>query len=173
DTFIANYFKNTLSPQESLNATHANSTPKNAPENSPKKQNKVLRYGENPHQQGVFYGDLSQCFTQLHGKEISYNNLLDIDAALALIQDFSKSTFAILKHNNACGLSTRKNLLEAYTDALAADPVSAFGGVLICNDTINKEIAQAMNSLFFEVLLAPDFEEEALEILQGKKNRIL
>jgi phosphoribosylaminoimidazolecarboxamide formyltransferase/IMP cyclohydrolase len=133
----------------------------------------VLRYGENPHQKGYFYGDLEANFTKLNGKEISYNNLGDIDAACSLIDDFSDTTFAILKHNNACGLATRPTLLEAWNAALEGDPVSAFGGVLITNRTITKEVAEEMHKIFFEVCIAPDYDEEALTILRGKKNRII
>lgn len=136
---------------------------------------KELRYGENPHQKGVFYGDLDALFEKLHGKELSYNNLLDIDAAINLIAEFKDSnpTFAILKHNNACGIAMRDKLKEAYLAALAGDPVSAFGGILISNRTIDEETAQEINSLFCEVVIAPDFEIPALEILRSKKNRIL
>ena len=134
---------------------------------------KHLRYGENPHQQGVFYGDLERYFEQLHGKELSYNNLQDIEAAVSLIQDFSEPTFAILKHNNACGCASRPTLLEAWQAALAGDPVSAFGGVLVTNRPVDLETAEEINKLFFEVLIAPDFTEEALPILESKKNRIL
>ena len=134
---------------------------------------KHLRYGENPHQQGVFYGDLEHYFEQLHGKELSYNNLQDIEAAVSLIQDFSEPTFAILKHNNACGCASRPTLLEAWQAALAGDPVSAFGGVLVTNRPVDLETAEEINKLFFEVLIAPDFTEEALPILESKKNRIL
>jgi len=134
---------------------------------------KVLRYGENPHQKGVFYGDLGRYFTQLHGKELSYNNLQDIEAAVALIQDFSEPTFAILKHNNACGCASRPTLLEAWTAALAGDPVSAFGGVLVTNRPIDLATAREIDKLFMEVLVAPAYEEGALEVLQSKKNRIL
>ena len=134
---------------------------------------KVLRYGENPHQKGVFYGDLGHYFTQLHGKELSYNNLQDIEAAVALIQDFSEPTFAILKHNNACGCASRPTLLEAWTAALAGDPVSAFGGVLVANRPIDLATAREIDKLFMEVLVAPAYEEGALEVLQSKKNRIL
>ena len=134
---------------------------------------KVLRYGENPHQKGVFYGDLGRYFTQLHGKELSYNNLQDIEAAVALIQDFSEPTFAILKHNNACGCASRPSLLEAWTAALAGDPVSAFGGVLVANRPIDLATAREIDKLFMEVLVAPAYEEGALEVLQSKKNRIL
>lgn len=136
-------------------------------------QANVLRYGENPHQKGVYYGDLDACFTKLNGKEISYNNLGDIDAACALIDDYKDTTFAILKHNNACGTATRNTLLEAWTDALAGDPVSAFGGILICNRTVTKEVAEEMHKIFFEVCIAPDYEEAALEVLRQKKNRII
>ena len=134
---------------------------------------KVLRYGENPHQKGVFYGDLGRYFTQLHGKELSYNNLQDIEAAVALVQDFSEPTFAILKHNNACGCASRPTLLEAWTAALAGDPVSAFGGVLVANRPIDLATAREIDKLFMEVLVAPAYEEGALEVLQSKKNRIL
>ena len=134
---------------------------------------KVLRYGENPHQKGVFYGDLGRYFTQLHGKELSYNNLQDIEAAVALVQDFSEPTFAILKHNNACGCASRPTLLEAWTAALAGDPVSAFGGVLVANHPIDLATAREIDKLFMEVLVAPAYEEGALEVLQSKKNRIL
>ena len=134
---------------------------------------KVLRYGENPHQKGVFYGDLGRYFTQLYGKELSYNNLQDIEAAVALVQDFSEPTFAILKHNNACGCASRPTLLEAWTAALAGDPVSAFGGVLVANRPIDLATAREIDKLFMEVLVAPAYEEGALEVLQSKKNRIL
>ena len=134
----------------------------------------VLRYGENPHQKGVFYGNLEDCFDKLNGKEISYNNLGDIDAACALIDDFHGQTaFAILKHNNACGMAVRPTLLEAWKDALAGDPVSAFGGVLICNQKVTKEVADEMHKIFFEVCIAPDYADDALEVLRGKKNRII
>ncbi len=136
-------------------------------------QAKTLRYGENPHQKGYFYGDLEAMFTQLNGKELSYNNLVDIDAAVALIDEFTEPTFAILKHTNACGVATRENLLPAWKDALACDPVSAFGGVIICNGEVNGETASEINKLFFEVLIAPSFSEEALKVLIEKKNRIL
>jgi len=133
-----------------------------------------LRYGENPHQKGVFYGDLEGCFDKLNGKEISYNNLGDIDAACALIDDFHGQTaFAILKHNNACGMAVRNTLLDAWKDALAGDPVSAFGGVLITNQRITKEVAEEMHKIFFEVCIAPDYDDDALEVLRGKKNRII
>lgn len=134
---------------------------------------KSLRYGENPHQKGYFYGDFDAMFDQIHGKEISYNNLLDINAAVDLIDEFDETTFAILKHNNACGLASRDTLLAAWTDALAGDPVSAFGGVLITNRAIDKETAEEINKIFFEVIIAPDYDVNALEILTQKKNRII
>ena len=132
-----------------------------------------LRYGENPHQKGVFYGDLDKMFEQLHGKAISYNNLQDLDAAVALIDEFDATAFAVLKHNNACGLAVRDTLLAAWKDALAGDPVSAFGGVLITNREVDREVAEEINKLFFEIILAPGYEPEALKILQQKKNRII
>jgi len=134
---------------------------------------KMLRYGENPHQKGYFYGNLEDMFDQIHGKEISYNNLLDINAAVDLIDEFSETTFAVLKHNNACGLASRPTLLEAWKDALAGDPVSAYGGVLITNAVITKEVAEEVNKIFFEVIIAPDYDVDALEILGQKKNRII
>ena len=134
---------------------------------------KMLRYGENPHQKGLFYGDFNAMFDQLHGKEISYNNLLDITAAVELINEFDETTFAILKHNNACGLASRPVLLDAWKAALAGDPVSAFGGVLITNAVLDKDTAEAINELFFEVIIAPDYDMQALEILGQKKNRII
>ncbi len=133
----------------------------------------TLRYGENPHQQGTFYGNLSGMLEQLNGKEMSYNNLVDIDAAVAIIEEFDETAFAILKHTNACGVATGKTVQEAYEKAFAADTVSAFGGVLITNKTIDMAAAQTMHDLFFEVLIAPDFDADALELLKGKKNRIL
>jgi len=136
-------------------------------------KSRKLRYGENPHQNGYFYGELDDMFEQLHGKEISYNNLLDIDAAVGLIKEFNDCTFAILKHNNACGLATREKLVDAWKDALAGDPVSAFGGVLITNREIDPETAEEMNKIFFEVSIAPAYSEEALKVLQQKKNRII
>lgn len=139
-------------------------------------QSKALRYGENPHQKAKYVGNLDAIFNQLHGKELSYNNLLDVDAAISLITDFkseSDSVFGILKHNNACGFAIRPSVEEAYDAALAADPVSAFGGVLVTLSTITEAVAKTMDSLFFEVLIAPKFEDAALTILQSKKNRIL
>ncbi|RNC92656.1 MAG: bifunctional phosphoribosylaminoimidazolecarboxamide formyltransferase/IMP cyclohydrolase PurH [Allomuricauda sp.] len=138
-------------------------------------QGMVLRYGENPHQKGFFFGDLEAMFDKLHGKELSYNNLLDIDAAVNLMEEFKNDepTFAILKHNNACGLATRSSILQAYIDALAGDPVSAFGGILISNTEIDAETADEIHKLFCEVVIAPAYSVKALEILKGKKNRIL
>lgn len=135
----------------------------------------VLRYGENPHQKGVFYGDLDAMFDKLHGKELSYNNLLDVDAAVALMAEFKNDdpTFAILKHNNACGLATRSTIKEAYEAALAGDPVSAFGGILIANKTIDFATAELVNELFCEVVIAPAYDQKAIELLQSKKNRII
>jgi phosphoribosylaminoimidazolecarboxamide formyltransferase/IMP cyclohydrolase len=134
----------------------------------------VLRYGENPHQQGIFYGDISKLFTQISGKELSYNNLVDVDAAVQLIQEFQEeTTFAIIKHTNPCGIASRATLKEAWDAALAGDPESAFGGVLACNAEVDKATAEAISEIFFEVLVAPSFSEEALAILKAKKNRIL
>jgi len=158
DTAIFNYFNH----EEQLPAFKQSCT-----------EAHVLRYGENPHQKGYYFGDLEACFTKLNGKEISYNNIGDIDAACALIDDYSETTFAILKHNNACGLACRPTLLEAWKDALAGDPVSAFGGILIANRPITKDVAEEMHKIFFEVCIAPDYDEEALAILKGKKNRII
>jgi phosphoribosylaminoimidazolecarboxamide formyltransferase/IMP cyclohydrolase len=134
---------------------------------------KELRYGENPHQQGFFHGDISVLFDQIHGKELSYNNLLDVDAAVSLITDFDETTFAILKHNNACGLASRPHLIDAWKAALAGDPVSAFGGVLITNVRVDEETAAEMHELFFEVVIAPSYSKGALAILQKKKNRVI
>jgi phosphoribosylaminoimidazolecarboxamide formyltransferase/IMP cyclohydrolase len=133
----------------------------------------VLRYGENPHQKGVFKGNLNELFEQLNGKEISYNNLLDIDAAMGLIVEFSKPTVAILKHNNACGCASSDTILTAWAKALAGDPVAAFGGVVISNGHIDKSVAEEINKIFIEVLIAPSFDEDALQILKEKKNRII
>lgn len=158
DIAISNYF----------NPAHTFSTNKPV-------EKKDLRYGENPHQAAAFYGDLSQCFDQLNGKEISYNNLVDVDAAVELIGEFDKqeTVFAIIKHTNVCGVAARTTVFEAWKDALAGDPESAFGGVLVCNKTIDRATAEAINEIFFEVLLAPSFEEDALQLLKSKKNRIL
>jgi phosphoribosylaminoimidazolecarboxamide formyltransferase/IMP cyclohydrolase len=135
----------------------------------------TLRYGENPHQKGSFFGDFDAIFSKIHGKELSYNNLLDVDAAVNLMNEFKNDapTFAILKHNNACGVATRSTLAEAYDAALAGDPVSAFGGILISNKTIDEPTACAINNLFCEVVIAPGFSDKATEILTSKKNRIL
>ncbi|NNK83310.1 MAG: bifunctional phosphoribosylaminoimidazolecarboxamide formyltransferase/IMP cyclohydrolase [Flavobacteriaceae bacterium] len=136
---------------------------------------KALRYGENPHQKGFFFGDFDAIFTKIHGKELSYNNLLDVDAAVNLMNEFKGEgpTFAILKHNNACGLAQRDTLHKAYLDALAGDPISAFGGILISNSEIDKDTAEEIHKLFCEVVIAPSFSKEAEAILKGKKNRIL
>mgnify|MGYP006267422543 CR=1 FL=1 len=161
DTEIFNYFN-----RETQLQTFQQSVP----------QGRALRYGENPHQEAFFYGNLERLFDQLNGKELSYNNLVDIDAALALNDDFSdddRTAFAILKHTNACGFALGTTVLEAYQKALAADPVSAFGGVLATNRTVDAEAAEELHKLFFEVLVAPDFTEEALAILQKKKKRVL
>jgi phosphoribosylaminoimidazolecarboxamide formyltransferase/IMP cyclohydrolase len=161
DTHIHNYFASLSEANAALRISENRSHP--------------LRYGENPHQKGVFFGDLSAFFEQLHGKELSYNNLLDVDAAINLIRDFKDAapTFGILKHNNACGFASRPTVKEAYEAALAADPVSAFGGILITNATIDLPTATVINDLFCEVVIAPGFDVEALELLQSKKNRIL
>ncbi|MFD0939502.1 bifunctional phosphoribosylaminoimidazolecarboxamide formyltransferase/IMP cyclohydrolase [Pedobacter boryungensis] len=137
------------------------------------KQAQTLRYGENPHQQGTFYGNLDEMFTKLNGKELSYNNLVDVDAAVSLIDEFTEPTFAILKHTNACGLASRPTVLEAWKDALACDPVSAFGGVLITNKEVDLATAQEINNLFFEVLIAPSYQTEAVELFKAKKNRVI
>lgn len=138
---------------------------------------KSLRYGENPHQQAVFYGNPDELFEQLHGKELSYNNLVDLDAAMQLISEFPKTnaetSFAIIKHTNVCGIATRNSTAQAWKDALAGDPESAFGGVLVCNGPIDLETANAINEIFFEVLIAPSFNDDALSVLKQKKNRIL
>lgn len=158
DTAIFNYFNRDFKEEKlKLSLQEAN----------------VLRYGENPHQKGVFYGKLDQVFEQLHGKAISYNNLIDLDGAIALIKEFEDPTFAILKHTNACGLASDTSLLGAWKKALAGDPVSAFGGVLICNRILDEETALEVNKLFFEIILAPDYEKNALESLKTKKNRII
>lgn len=143
-------------------------------------ERKVMRYGENPHQQGVFYGDLNEMFNQLNGKELSYNNLVDVDAAVQLIKEFDANgngqtefTFAIIKHTNVCGIAARNSVKSAWDAALAGDPESAFGGVLVCNGTVDSATANAINEIFFEVLIAPSYEQAALDILRTKKNRIL
>jgi phosphoribosylaminoimidazolecarboxamide formyltransferase/IMP cyclohydrolase len=133
----------------------------------------ILRYGENPHQQGIFYGNQEEIFDKLHGKELSYNNLVDVDAAVQIIAEFTDTTFAIIKHTNVCGVAQRATVKEAWDVALAGDPESAFGGVLVCNAAIDKATAVAINEIFFEVLIAPSFDGDALDILKTKKNRIL
>lgn len=159
DTAIFNYLSNT--PNDFLKISSENAM--------------HLRYGENPHQQGTFFGDFEKIFDQLHGKQLSYNNLLDVDAAVSLMGEFRDSppTFAILKHNNACGIATRSKLSDAYHDALAADPVSAFGGILICNKELDLETAKMVHALFCEVVIAPAFSDDAAALLKEKKNRIL
>ena len=132
-----------------------------------------LRYGENPHQAATYFGNIAECFEKLNGKDISYNNLLDIDAAVSLIADLNKYAFAVIKHNNACGAAMRANLLEAWKDALAGDPISAFGGVLVCNGEIDLPTAEEINKLFFEILIAPQYDDDALDLLKSKKNRII
>lgn len=134
---------------------------------------RTLRYGENPHQEGIYFGDLDGVFEKLHGKDLSYNNLLDADAAVNLIKEFKETTFAVLKHNNACGVASRPNLIDAWKDALAGDPVSAFGGVLITNAKIDEATANEMSQLFFEIVIAPSYSNEALQVLKQKKNRII
>ncbi|QTD36814.1 bifunctional phosphoribosylaminoimidazolecarboxamide formyltransferase/IMP cyclohydrolase [Polaribacter batillariae] len=159
DTAIFNYFNNNEEPALKISETNA----------------QVLRYGENPHQKGYFFGDLEEMFDKLHGKELSYNNLLDVDAAVNLMEEFKGEapTFAILKHNNACGFAQRETISEAYSDALAGDPVSAFGGILIANTQIDAATAEKIHTLFCEVVIAPSYSDEALKILKGKKNRII
>lgn len=158
DTHIFNYFNGTFNlevfKQSELNG-------------------KVLRYGENPHQRGVFYGNLNEVFEILNGKELSYNNLVDVDAAINLVSEFTEPTVAIIKHTNSCGLASRTNICDAYKAAFACDTTSAFGGVIAVNRVVDVATANEMNSLFFEVLSAPGFDEEALAILKSKKNRIL
>jgi phosphoribosylaminoimidazolecarboxamide formyltransferase/IMP cyclohydrolase len=132
-----------------------------------------LRYGENPHQQAAFYGNINALFTKLNGKELSYNNLVDVDAACQIISEFSSPTFAIIKHTNVCGIAERNDVVTAWEAALAGDPESAFGGVLITNQTVTLDAAERINELFFEILIAPAFDEDALAVLKGKKNRIL
>ena len=156
DIAISNYF-NPVSPLQVISS----------------KDSKVLRYGENPHQEAVFHGNLDNVFSQLHGKELSYNNLVDVDAAIQLIEEFDETTFAIIKHTNVCGVASRISVKESWDAALAGDPESAFGGVLVCNGMIDLATAQAINEIFFEVLIANDFAEDALQVLQSKKNRIL
>lgn len=165
DTAIFNYFNQSLPEEQHI--LHYKESMRNS---------KVLRYGENPHQGGIFFGKLDDMFDQLNGKELSYNNLVDVDAAVALIDEFPAAegpAFAILKHTNACGMATAPTVKDAYLNALKSDPVSAFGGVLISNVAIDLAAAEELHQLFFEVLIAPDFDADALELLTGKKNRIL
>jgi len=157
DTAIFNYFNGDQSIAFKQSVQHS----------------KVLRYGENPHQKGVFYGNLDEMFTQFSGKELSYNNLLDVDAAVSLIAEFKETTFAILKHNNACGIASRPNLVDAWKAALAGDPTSAFGGVLITNSTVDAAAAEEINKLFFEVIIAPAYDAKAMDLLKSKPNRII
>jgi phosphoribosylaminoimidazolecarboxamide formyltransferase/IMP cyclohydrolase len=158
DTAIFNYFnKEEKLPVFKASENHAN----------------VLRYGENPHQRGIFYGNLDEMFEKLNGKELSYNNLLDVDAAIDVIEEFTDTTFAILKHNNACGIASRAKLVDAWKAALEADPLSAFGGILIANTKVDEETATEINKLFFEVIIAPAYDAKALEILKSKPNRII
>lgn len=158
DTAIFNYFNTDFNlPVFKQNFTQANE----------------LRYGENPHQKGSFFGDLDKVFDQLHGKQISYNNLLDIEAAVQLIADFDETTFAILKHNNACGIASRDKLVEAWNAALAGDPISAFGGILITNKKLDVASANEIDKIFFEVIIAPEYDADALKVLKKKKNRII
>ena len=159
DTAINNYFTDSISGQVVENGTALNSS------------DKELRYGENPHQKAHFIGDLEAMFDQLHGKELSYNNLLDVDAAVALISEFSDTTFVVLKHNNACGIASNESLLLAWKEALAGDPVSAFGGILITNHEVDLQTAQEIDKIFFEVIVAPSYSDDALIVLKGKKNR--
>ncbi len=133
----------------------------------------VLRYGENPHQQGIYYGDLDGLFAKLNGKELSYNNLVDVDAAVNLIAEFEETTFVVIKHTNACGVASRPTVLQAWHAALAGDNVSAFGGILITNTKVDKETADEVSELFYEVLIAPDYDDDALELLTSKKKRII
>jgi len=137
------------------------------------KEEKAMRYGENPHQKAAFFGNLNELFDQLNGKELSYNNLVDVDAAVQIIKEFTDTTFAIIKHTNVCGVAQRTTVKESWDAALAGDPESAFGGVLVCNGTIDKATADAINEIFFEVLIAPVFNDDALVVLKSKKNRIL
>ncbi len=172
-SFAKEAFGVTSSYDSSIAGYFGWSDEKNALPNLTYTQVKELRYGENPHQSAHFYGNFECLFKQLHGKEISYNNLLDIDAALSLIEDFDETAVAILKHNNACGMACRSTVLDAWHDALAGDPVSAFGGIIITNGKIDKQAAAAINEIFFEVLIAPSFDKEALDVLCMKKNRII
>lgn len=157
DTAIFNYFDNNQNTYLKQSVQHS----------------QTLRYGENPHQNAKFFGDLDAVFEKLNGKELSYNNLLDVDAAVNLIDEFTDTTFAILKHNNACGIASRTKLIDAWKDALSGDPVSAFGGILITNTEVDEETALEINKLFFEVIIAPSYSSKALEVLKQKTNRII
>ncbi len=157
DVAIASYFNRTMTDSFQLSVGNKQS----------------LRYGENPHQQAAFYGDINALFDKLNGKELSYNNLVDVDAACQVITEFSNPAFAVIKHTNVCGIAERENIADAWDAALAGDPESAFGGVLVTNRTIDAAVAAKINELFFEILIAPAFDEEALALLKGKKNRIL
>ena len=163
ESHISNYFDRKINPNKKLPETFKQNI----------LQSKQLRYGENPHQTGIYYGNLDDLFDQLSGKELSYNNLLDIDAAMHLMHEFKEPSFGILKHNNACGFCSNSNLEIAWENALAGDPISAFGGVLITNDTINLSIAQKINNLFFEILIANSFSKDALDLLKSKSKRII
>lgn len=157
DVAISNYFNNNGGDAFQLSVPESNH----------------LRYGENPHQNATFYGDIDKLFNKLNGKELSFNNLVDVDAACQLISEFTEPAFAVIKHTNVCGVAERQTLAEAWTDALAGDPESAFGGVLVSNREITADVAQKVNEIFFEILIAPSFTEDALAILKSKKNRIL
>lgn len=157
DSSIYNYFSNDLF--ENIRMSVSNSIP--------------LRYGENPHQKGKYFGDFNEIFEQINGKQVSYNNLLDVSSAVDIISEFNEMTVAILKHTNACGLASRSTLLQSWKDALAADPLSAFGGIIVTNTEMNLETAKEINKIFYEVVIAPSYSEEALEILTSNKNRIV
>ncbi len=161
DSAIFNYFNRSVGLEDKLRISFQSAS--------------TLRYGENPHQQGIYFGEMNNVFHKLSGKDLSFNNLVDVDAAMQLMAEFvnDKPTVAVLKHTNPCGLATRDNIFSAWTDALAGDPVSAFGGVIIANTKIDLQTAEAVNELFYEVLMAPDFDQDALELLQKKKKRIL
>jgi phosphoribosylaminoimidazolecarboxamide formyltransferase/IMP cyclohydrolase len=163
DTAIFNYFNGSLPVEDKISALKVSQI-----------KSKTLRYGENPHQQGTFFGDLEALFTQLHGKELSYNNLVDIDAAIKLIGEFKgEVAFGIIKHTNACGFATADTIAQAYERALAGDPVSAFGGVLVTNSNLTLDAAQLIDQLFFEVIICPGYEPATLELLKSKKNRVI
>jgi phosphoribosylaminoimidazolecarboxamide formyltransferase / IMP cyclohydrolase len=172
DTAIHNYFNSPPTPEGGANLTEFSF--KDVVEHTPfGGKGATLRYGENPHQSAVFYGDIESLFDKLHGKELSYNNLVDVDACITLLDEFTETSFVIIKHTNACGVASAPTVKQAYLNAFACDTISAFGGVLATNGIVDKESAEEMSSLFFEILIAPDFTQEALEVLQVKKNRIL